>query len=826
MTAFNEGLLYERVSTKKKQASDFKYIKDKAQKLISLGQDPIIQERNKRWAINYRLHKGLGITEVSDLYYGMPNQELYKNSTETFIYNDIISPVSKGILGEQQGRPLNAVVIDNSQFSAQFRKREKQSKLKNIFAAKYYTPIQVAETQKYFIENGITDPYSLDPEQRKQMEADLGQRIQQATPEEVKKELSSVNKSPMETQGQQLLGYLMNKERIKFKTDVGFEHGLCTNLEAYRITERNGEPVLDNVQPIGLIYDMSPSSFFLTEADWITYTEEQSFIEILQTLGEHLKVSLIRKLEGRALFSGEKASLHPHFVSLVNYMSQHEDYFNTVFQRHPINTRQGQEILHSLESTVGRQSLTVKIPVTHVNVKLPRKFYYVEHYTKDGIEVQWYNESYVSDPRRDKSVMEYWGVQAYETTYIGDLGTDAGVFVKTRDIPWQYPSINNPFLTRMNYYGAEYSRLLGDQDPMSVIDLGKAGSYKYNLQNQRLNKAIARDKGKIFVMTPSGMPDNWDESQWLDMVKDDGILMLDESKLDPQQLANLFRSIDLGQDNKIADMYGMMEKIKSDTTQQMYYNQARLGLSGERSAVGNNQQDINQSTTQTRFLFYLHDHIVESVLNGIVNMARIAYKDNPVKATYVLDDMSVIDLDVDTEMLAMSEYNVFVTHMGEDPYVVNIIRNQALALLQTSSIDFGDYARVMRSKSLTEIVSIAEDAVKKAEARRQEDIAIQQDMMKRNQDFQAQLANLKANAEMAKVKLEQDTRRYVAEVGSMQLANQADINRNKVSDIIEKANKDIAYKEKKDREDRKLKREELLSKERIAKDKATAKQAA
>ena len=121
MTAFNEGLLYERVSTKKKQASDFKYIKDKAQKLISLGQDPIIQERNKRWAINYRLHKGLGITEVSDLYYGMPNQELYKNSTESFIYNDIISPVSKGILGEQQGRPLNAVVIDNSQFSAQFR---------------------------------------------------------------------------------------------------------------------------------------------------------------------------------------------------------------------------------------------------------------------------------------------------------------------------------------------------------------------------------------------------------------------------------------------------------------------------------------------------------------------------------------------------------------------------------------------------------------------------------------------------------------------------------------------------------------------------------
>lgn len=801
----------ERVSTSRKRRADHKYVKEQATKLIQASLSDEITQRNDRWEINYRLHKGLGIDSMDEL---MPNLDPYESGHEKLRHIDIISPTSKGMTGEQQGRPLTGMVVDQSDFSSSFRRRAKIDTLRQVYEARYVSPIQVQEMQKYFAENGIYDPFVLTDDQRQQVRADIQARVDRATPEDIKREMSVVRRSPIEMMGQQLLDHLMKKQNVKFKTDVGFEHAICTDLESYRIVERNKEPILDTLISKGLVWDMPEGSFFLHEANWVTYREGLSFIDLLEMYGDHLTVSELRKIERKELYGGTTAASTPYYVSLINHISSNEAYYDKVFKEFNVNTRAGQAVLHKLQSEVGPQAYTFKIPVTHVNVKLPRKFYYVERVDEQGkIKWDWYDESYVSDPRRDLSVTEYWGVEAYETTHVGEVGN--GVFVKTRALPWQYPSYLNPFECRISYYGAQYSRLLGQQESVSVIDLGKPGNYRYNQQVQMINKTLARDKGKVLTVTPLGKPDNYSEEQWLDMIDDHGKLILDTSNLTPTDLQYLFKGIDLSQNSELKEKYSYLEQIRNETIRAMYYNEARLGLSGERSAVANNQQDINQSTTQTRFLYSLHDQVVQSVLNGLVNVARIAYKNNPIKSSYVLDDMSLIDLELDTEMLALSEMNVFITHMGEDPYVVNIIRNQALALLQTQSIDFFDYARLMRAKSLSEIVAIAEAAVAKAQQRQMEQLQVSQEAAQQNMQFQQQMLELKLRADAMRYSEEFATRRAVAETSSLQLQNQVDVNRNHQSDLIEKANLELSYKIQKDREDRKLKMQEIRSKEKI-----------
>lgn len=805
--------LNERVTTKKKYASNKKWLKKKAEDLIISSKTQEIDDRNKNWLVNYAMHEGRSPKSANPDY-------AYNEFSDNLRYHDIVSGISKGMLGEQLVRQINPVVVDSSVLSSNFRKRERLNILNQIYEQRFIEPTRQQVQLQWMQEFGILDPYNLTPEQIFQMRSDVDNRLKEVLPQDVLKEMKAIRQSPAELQAKHLLEYGMKEQSIKFKTDKGFENGLVTNLEAYCIDIRNGRVEVEVVNPIGLRYYKDKSKFFINDANWVVYTQVLSFMDVLKRLGSDLDTGVLRRLENKTLLGTGTHFNQTHYESLVRGAMRNQAYVDRVTRDVDFNTAEGQMVLGNLREKLGYNAMDVEMDFTHTNFQVPRKFFYVHRNTKFGIEKFWQAEHYVPH-RDDKKIEERWGIETFEATLLGIPGE--GEFVKVQSRPWQYLSPDDPFSSKVSYYGGEYSGLFDNSKTSSAIDLGKRGQFRYNAQIKKIEKRLARDHGKVLTITFRGKPDEYDEEQWLDMIEEDGLLVLDPDNMTPADIQYLFKSLDLGQDDKLASDIAYLNVIREETVLDMRYNKARLGITEERTAVRNNQQNLSQSSNQTRFIYYMHDMIVEHVLNGMVNTMKVAVKENPIQGSYILDDKSIIDLEIDYEMLDLSRLGVFITHLGEDPYVVDFFRQNALALVQNSLIDGFDLAQLHKAKSLTEIASIMELASEKSRELVQSQQQGQQNAILQQQQFQASLEQFKSQVQLLMQANDIASSRENTEINSLQLQNAADVNRDGVHDMLTRTEKELRHKERENMKDRLLEREKMQMEKELERIKSRSK---
>src|SRR5690606_17834790 len=116
----------------------------------------------------------------------------------------------------------------------------------------------------------------------------------------------------------------------------------------------------------------------------------------------------------------------------------------------------------------------------------------------------------------------------------------------------------------------------------------------------------------------------------------------------------------------IAQSIEYLEYLRNQVALSMSYNPSRLGLQGPTVPVTNNQQNIIQSSYQTNDIFSGHNKIVENLLNVVVNISRDVLRENENLAAYILDDLSVADLNLNWDILDLAEINVKIKNSSQE----------------------------------------------------------------------------------------------------------------------------------------------------------------
>lgn len=347
---------------------------------------------------------------------------------------------------------------------------------------------------------------------------------------------------------------------------------------------------------------------------------------------------------------------------------------------------------------------------THICFKSLRPLKEITRYDQksDKLDRFYVDESYVFNSLKgDIKEMTMLVPEVWEADMLG--GITNTVFVNKQPLPYQYRSLSRPWKVELPYYGMEISTLMGNSKNVAPIDLGKPWQGKFNVEMARLEEMEKTDLGKVLLMSTAAIPDNWDLGKFFNVMKygKTAVVNLQKEGMNPLD-AQQIRSLDLSNMKDITSRLQYLEWISGKVATAMSYNGSRLGDISPYTTVSNNQQNIAQSSNQTEDIFQIHNKVVERVLNAVVHAARVAYKYNNKKASFLLSDMSTAELDLDWELLWRSEIGINLTNSFKDYNKLKEVEQQMQPMIQNGLLSFREMIMLKWAKSFADVLNIAD----------------------------------------------------------------------------------------------------------------------
>lgn len=839
------NLLNKRYTWNQKSKNDFQWAKDCAEFIDGQYYAYGDTKNIARIQMNYDLANGQGEAEMREfgqhiipelIEEGFGDMDIYGNIQ----HHPIIQQVYSAMVGEQQLRPLTPLALDTSGFSMTQRKRKRlelsQQYLQEQVIAPKLAQIKAKISQEYATKYGVTDLFKLQPEEQMQMQSDIDNQLKIQTPKEIHEYMRKDYKSPGSIQAQKILDFVMSDLDIKYITDENFKNLIIAGEEIYRVGIRNGRSYIEMVNPMGFYYMARPNSLFIEDGVAWKYEQFVMHNDIYAWHGAEIGNSTILKdkLElitgaGQRRKFGEPM---PQWVTEVQAGNTH-----IVDNAPSLNTLEGQEyvkrVLGGSHAQKGRVSGDVRY--VHCAWKGLRKLKQIKRYNsdKDKIKSIFIDESYVFNPikvdengYRDIEEFTLWAPELW-----GDVIIDKDVHLETGPIEYQYKSLENPWDIKGPYIGGQYSKLMNNTKKISPIDPAKPWQYKFNLQMARIHELEATDIGKVLHMSLQSKPAEWSFKKYLMMMKYGKLAITDTTQEGYiPGMENLIKQIDLGTLDKLAGQLQYLEYLNHQLILSMNYNPSRLGLQGPTVPVTNNQQNIVQSSYQTNDIFSFHNKIVENLLNVTVDVTKVALRENESIRGFILDDLSIADLELNWELIDNSEINVKITNSSQEYQNVQEVKQLLQPFVQNQMLTAPDAIRIGFSKSKAEIMNIAENAQEMSEQRMQQSQKAQQDMIARQEQMAMQMEKMRQDFELEKQRRDHESDLVRTVIDSSKFAQQMDADGNKILDTItleqqkhrnemEKFNEEVELEREKQAAAEKLEEKKFALEKEVAKTK-------
>lgn len=784
----------QRLSYAKKKAYDFKWVEGCADFYDYYFGNYYDNERIKRLKTNYQLYNGRG-EEAMKAY----NQGWWDDLIDEGIeggfgdvqHHSIIDQIAKAMAGEQQRRSLRPLAIDASGYNMNMRKMQRNKLYQRYMEQKIIYPIRNMAVQKIAMQQGITDLYSMSPEQQKEFNFMVEQEVLLNTPDEIENYMRKDYKSPSEVQVQKLLDYVMNEYDIKYLTDEGFKHAIITGEEIYYTGVRHNKPYVELVNPMGFTSSGARNTHFIEDGEWAKYERYIKYTDLFNQFGDVMEEKHYKKIEEVFnKFSGGGSDARGNYDSrLVAEIATADSYSDgKLFDNAPdMRTAEGQKFVQSMYRHFGT-AVDDYNSVRHVHIvyKSLRKLYYITRENARGEEENfWVDETYrFNKAKGDKRMKTVWAPELWE---VDKIGTADAIYLNKRRIPFQNRSADDPWDVKLPYIGVEYGKLFGNTKNVSPVDLGKPWQYKFNVQMAKIHEMEATDVGKVLLTTMGGKPAEWSWGKWIMMMKYGHIAPIntEDENFQAGIDTNIFKAVDLSTLTDLAGRLQYLEFIRNQVALAMSYNPSRLGQVAPYVAVTNNQQNIVQSSYQTEDLYSTHNKVVEHLLNALMRCARVAYKNNELVKTYLLDDMSIAELDLDWQMLDPAVIGVKVRNSSDDYNNVMEVKSVAQAMVQNGLMTMPELIKVIWARDGAEMLNIAENAQLNAEKMRKQE----QEMMREQAEMQRQMAlemeQLRQNLELEKQSREHDKDILVAKISATRDAQAYDLNKNQINDNYE-----------------------------------------
>ena len=756
-----------------------------------------------RKQINYDLYNGQ--LDQKDFEYVVNPYGFSKNEFPANLQHyDIISPKLQLLMGEEIKRPFNFRVVSHDPESVS-KMEEVKKEMMMDFLYSVLIPPEVQQQQQLQM---------LLMQQQGASEEEM-EMAKPKTPAQIEKYIAYEYQDVREKQGQNILEYLVRNQNVQNKFNQGFKDALIAGEEIYWVGEVSGEPVVRVCNPLDVRVILDPDSPWIEDAQSVVEERWLTLATVIDEYHEYLTPQEIDKLEkgwgGRDSYMDSNGVNYPYSeFNIVNY-----DARGTFDPEHIRSYR--------------RDGM---IRVIQCEWKSMRKVGFITYKDEIGFEQQDIVDEIFEvpeDAEKNKDGEWVFGGMRLKWHWISEYweGTKIAedIYVNIRPKENQRRDMDNPSNVKSGYVGYIYNER--NSESISLIDRMKPYQYLYNIIYYRTELALAKSKGKVALMDISQIPssEGWDVSKWMYYLEAVGVMFINSreegnrSQQAPQ--FNQFQSIDLSMGNYINTHVQLLDQIKNEIGELSGVSRQRQGQVQTSELVGNTERAVVQSSHITEYWFYNHSEVKRKVLQALIDVAKMAWK-NGKKIQYIMDDMSRVFLNLETDDFSSTSYGVFISNSGKDDRAVDSMRQLAQQALQAGVTNFSDVASIMQSESLGDMKRKLVEAENKMQQKQAEEGQRQQQMQQQASQIAQQTEQMKQDREDARAQLEADTKIKVAEINAeARLADQDDNNdgyidvRNRDNDVkLETEQEKLNLQREKQQAELGLKQQDMEEKKR------------
>lgn len=782
------------VSRKRKMAKNFERGKDIMERLdLHYGvyrNDTDIE----KYCINYDLYNGrLDVALYDDETCIKMGNEKVKFSHGTPTHYPVIAQIANAQYGEVIARPFKPQAVHLGSNAKSLKLKKRNGLIKEILQNEVIQPLRASIERQLIQELQTQDPSLITLELLQQVEQRIAAETQSQTPQEVLDFIDNDYQTPTQRQFQQLLNYFIRRNDIKEIQQEGAKHAIITGKEVYYIGDEHGEPIMKLTNPKYFTWSGSRDTEWVQDGDWCKYEEWLSVEKATQELSEEISKKDLKELNDFAEPMGGWRHLGKPgdgvMEQVMHTIAIDEDRIIKNYGHVDIKTKAGMDKMqHIYADAIGRYGneygdhrSAYGVRKVHFCWRDKRKMYRVTRMI-DGKERKFWMDEHYTTIHEDIEVKEVWVDEVWEGT---KYGTSNPIYANIRPVPAQYKSIYDPFCSKLPYVGKCYNTHMNNAKNIAPIDLGKPWQKEFDTLMAQIKHDLATDFGKVFIMLMSLKPDNMKWQDWMDTMRNAKLLMAQPKKhglsgIDPQ----ILRGIDLSRTSDIAGKVQMLEVIRNNLIQAMFFNQGRVGAIGQYATTQNIQQNAVASYNQTEGFFETHRQIVEKALNMFMNRAKYLYKNKDWKLEEILDDVSRVDLLLGSDFW-YEELNVKVSTSTEDVRKVEQYRSNMLTFAQ-NGMSFEGILGLTMADTTSEIADVMRRESKKAEQAQAEAAANAQKLQE--QKIQAESAEKKEerNFKMLIEQLKAQTSRERAVIQAAQWREANDVDANRTPDSVQR----------------------------------------
>jgi hypothetical protein len=670
----------------------------------------------------------------------------------TFTNKDILSSKIKALQGLEMRRPFSWKVMAVNEEVTTRREQEEFGRYKEFVIGQVMQPIKEQILMKYEEEMKGRE---LTKEEQQQIQQQIQQEINAATPEEVKKYMLRDHQDPVEAMASQLLEYLVLKNRMAEKFNLGWKHALIAAREVYNVVDINGETVTKVVNPLRFDSDTSTDIYFVEDGEWAVCEFRMRPSEILNVFD----------------MTDEEID---QIYQIYNYNNAEMISNDMWFQNNYVMTNEGNSIrvLHCTWKSLTKVGFLMSVDLE----------------TGEPV-MSMVDETYTLDESIGDISLEWeWIPSVYEGYKIGRK-----IYKNMGPIP-QARSLENPYYCKLPYYGAVYDNT--NSAPTSLVDRMKVYQYYYNIIMYRIELLMASDKGKLLLMNINTIPKGigLDYKKWMYYAEASKIGWVNPSEEGNMNnnMGELAKEIDMSLASDIQNYIDLAEYIELRCGLSVGINKQMEGQIAPNEAVRNTEMNIGQSSVILEPYFDLHNSVKRNVLEGMLENAKLTYANSDKKKlTYIMDDLSRHILDLDPNQLLLSDFGIFVANSSKAGEAKELITSLTHAAMQNQKIELSDVIKVVRSEGVQE----AEELLMVAEQRRREEenkmeeqkMAHEKELEKAKMDFQREAWDREDQQIILKEKEKRETVIQQQAILSVGFNQEKDFDNDQELDVLEVA---------------------------------------
>lgn len=567
-----------------------------------------------------------------------------------------------------------------------------------------------------------------------------------------------------------------------------FEDLLVSGEQVIQCDVLGGKPVMRRIDPRNVFTMGGGSSLYLHEKDIIVIYQYRSIGQVLDDYWDKLTDTDVKILEEKNNYrtdsSGSNRGDLATLVSNTGQITGPDNGSTTDDNIKLISPEHVQK--HAFGGDINDKGEIREVTVYWRSRRKIGKLTYIDEL---GDEQITYVNEYYKPNKEEGEVVKYMWVNEWLR------GTKIGPSIYTMMEPVAHSSKSMTNLSSGTPPVIGMTTNTNGYKVQSCMDLLKPFDYAYDIGFWKRELEIATFKGTATAVNTALIPSGWDPAEWLQYTAVDKIMFLDPTQevlKGPAQgkAAGAFNTfitqeVSMGANqsgiqmltNYLANIEATMGKIAG-------VQGAREGEIGTREAVRNVQAEITQFAKVTERWFQLDSEFRRLVLSKYLEACKIAYKDNPQRGSFLLDDLGQQFVQQYSEF-SETEFDIHVSDSNSDTQLFNDLRQLAQAAIQNGNAQIADLVSIYTSGSSQNIARKLKDSSERI-AQQQKEMQ-QQSQQSDQQMKQMEMQDNQADRDFKAMEKQKDreSQERIAEMRANAMSLRGDADRDGIPDMLE-----------------------------------------